>query len=441
MLTIVTDLENRNWLVYIVQQFRNINKAQFDIRVLAEDDVLHDKHPNVLYYTQNPEGKSLSVVNKSQQELNSELYFFKDSSFCLKNTLDDSSQSLFSFDLFWNAFVFLSRLEEYQSEQKGTLINSYAARHPRKEKESFDIPIVNLYFDQLEKCIRDQFPDLEFGTKEVVQVDLSHDLDYISKTPQLRIKQSAFNAINVLRQITKPKAAWLSLRKSFTFLFKNTSYWRFDDWREMERSLANKSTFYVYSNISHRKGFKEWLFDPSYRLDKKLVDELRALKSEGFQIGIHGSFFSYNNPERLQKEKEHLEEKLGFGIEKSRQHWLRYSEEHTPDIHNALFKFDSTLGWNDRMGFRSGCASLYQPYNHKDQKAYDYQVIPQMIMDSNLFDYGLLSENEQMAKVDALFTRIKGLKKAHVSISWHPRTCSEDYNWHHVYKRIIDEYI
>ena len=49
----------------------------------------------------------------------------------------------YNYDIFWNAFVFLSRLEEYWKEKNKKQIKSYVKNHPRKEKATFDVPVVN----------------------------------------------------------------------------------------------------------------------------------------------------------------------------------------------------------------------------------------------------------------------------------------------------------
>ena len=189
------------------------------------------------------------------------------------------------------------------------------------------------------------------------------------------------------------------------------------------------------------RSFRSWLIDPSYdiknnvKLQKKLIDLYKC----GFQIGLHGSYNSAINCNQLQYEKDELERILGIKIVKTRQHWLNYSEDTTPDIHNRLFLFDSTLGWNDRMGFRSGIASMYNPYDFKNKKAYDYEVIPQVIMDSNIYDYGLKQDVFNAAKL--VLNRSKKFSKTTcVSISWHQRVCSSDYNWHLFYEELLSAF-
>ena len=438
MISIKTNLKNINWLKYIVEQFKNINLANFEIEVIGIDE--KEKFTNVIFYTDTYKQNSLNIFNSNEVLSNKNIKYLKENLYILENT-DSKHGFELNYDIFWNAFVFLSRYEEYLSEKNGKNIYSYSLNHPRVNKNSFDIPIVNILFNELENFLKMNFPNLYFKDLQKPIIDLSHDVDYINKTIQLRLKQTAFNSFNTIKSITKPKQFFKNLVKTFKFAFSNPSYWCFDYWEKIEQKYNKTSTFYIYVK-NGSKNFKSWLIDPSYdiKTNTKLQNKLKELYSKGFQIGLHGSFNSAKDFKKLKVEKEILEQTLGIKITKTRQHWLNYFESITPRSHSKLFEYDSTLGWNDRIGFRSGCASLYNPYDFENEKAYSYQVIPQIIMDSNVYDY---SNNEKVfIKVKDIISKTKEVSKTlHISISWHQRVCSNDYNWHLFYEEILSEHI
>jgi hypothetical protein len=434
MLTIKTDIENKNWLIYILDEFKNINIANFDIEVLLLDEFTFNE--NIIYYISTSTDQ-VSIFNSSEQTPSKKIEYLKDNLYILENTRSENFS--ISYDILWNTFVFLSRYEEYFSEKNGKNIYSYSLNHPRNDKDSFDIPIVNILFNELELFIKENFPKLDFGDKIEPIIDLSHDIDYINKTIQIRLKQTVFNLYKTLKVIHKPKIFINNLIKTFKFAFSNPSYWCFDYWTILEKNHNKRSIFYVYVK-NGKKDFKSWLIDPSYdiKTNTKLQKKLKALKNDGFEIGLHGSYYSANDFNKLKKEKEILENILGFKIVKTRQHWLNYFEKVTPYSHNKLFKLDSTLAWNDRIGFRSGCVSLYRPYDFKSEKAFDYEIMPQVIMDSNVYDYS--DSVEIFNKAKNIMQKSKGLSKTtHVSISWHQRVCSSDYSWHKFYEEILND--
>jgi len=434
MLSIKTDLNNINWLTYIVEEFKAINLAKFNIEILALDDTSSNK--NIIYYLQQSNNK-LSIYNSNEKIPSKNIEYIKDDLFILENT--KSTDFTINYDLFWNAFVFLSRYEEYLSEQNGKHIYSYSLNHLRTDKSSFDIPIVNILFNELELLLKENFPHLAFGEEKEPVIDLSHDVDYISKTIQLRLKQTAFNGYNTLKSITSPKQFIKHLSKTFSFAFSNPSYWCFDYWQNLEKSHNKRSTFYIYVSTG-KKDLKSWLIDPSYdiTINKKLQDKLKELTNDGFEIGLHGSYNSAQDFNKLKEEKEILESILGITVTKTRQHWLNYFENITPYSHSKLFKTDSTLAWNDKIGFRSGVANQYRPYDFEENKAFNYTIIPQIIMDSNVYDY---------TNNDTIFEKTKNListskkvsKSTYISISWHQRVCSGDYKWHKFYEELLND--
>jgi len=436
MISIKTNLKNTNWLKYIIEQFKNINLTNFEIEVIDIEE--KEKFPNVIFYTDTYKQNSLNIFNSNEVLPNGKIEYLGKDLYVLENTNTQDNNFELNYDIFWNAFVFLSRYEEFLSEKDGKNIYSYSLNHSRVDKYSFDIPIVNILFNELEDFLKSNFSDLDFGKSQKPVIDLSHDVDYINKTIQLRLKQTVFNCFNTIKSITQPKKFFKNLTKTLKFAFSNPSYWCFDYWQNLEKKCNKTSTFYIYVK-NGSKNFKSWLIDPSYdiKTNIKLQNKLKELHKDGFQIGLHGSYESAKDFNRLKEEKEILEQTLGIKITKTRQHWLNYFETITPSFHENLFKFDSTLAWNDKIGFRSGCANLYKPYDFKNDKAYDHQVIPQIIMDSNVYDY--TDDEEIFQKAKNMIKMSKEVSKTtHISISWHQRVCNSDYNWHLFYEEILN---
>jgi hypothetical protein len=438
MLHIVTDSTNSNWFQYILDEFKRINLAKFEIQIHSVHENIRVKEPT-LFYT-NSYSPGVCIPNCSSILPNGVTENAGTQRFILKGSSVGDQRFTFNYDVFWNAFVFLSRLEEFQTEDSGKKISSYSFNHPRREKTTFEIPIVNYLFNDLEVLIKENFPELEFGSKQKLNIELSHDIDYIKKTWQLRVKQTAFNFFNVLRSIKNPIQALKLARKTLIFLFSSPSYWCFDYWRNIEKKYNKRSVFYTYVNLP-KSNLKNWLIDPSYEIKGNTAFQLKLkqLVNEGFEIGLHGSYGSATEEPLLKKEKEVLEEIMGIDVTKVRQHWLKYEEKKTPYLHNQHFKYDSSLGWNDRMGFRSGTASQYRPYNHEAQKPFNFLVTPQVVMDSHLFDYGLNRAEFHMQKALSILTEVKKIKSPFVSFSWHQRGASKDYEWHHVYEELLKE--
>jgi len=436
-LCIVTDIRNDQWLKYIVQEFKSIQDARFEIAITSSSS---ESDAHCIYYLKNgvkgpciPQRTRSGTANSETQWISSNIYI-------LRGTGSHSNGlGLVDYDLFWNAFVFLSRLEEYRAFCAGHPVNSLAKRHPREDKNTFSIPIVNRLFNELEKAVRKVYPQLEFGSRHAPMIEYSHDVDYIRKTIPLRLKQSAFNIHNIFRTLGDRPKCKKAVARTVDFFLSNASYFQFEFWRCIEEHLGVRSIFYVYAK-ARRSNPKTWLLDPSYDIsvNSRLQESLRKLIARGFEVGLHGSYDSAENELMLASEKHLLEKALGVTIGKVRQHWLRFNERKTPVFHEKFFNQDSTLGFNDTCGFRSGCASRYRPWNHTEHRPFAHVEVPQILMDSHIFDYGAHDVEDRKHRALQILEQLAPLKNVHVSISWHQRVCARDYGWHHFYLDIIN---
>jgi len=423
VLNIYTEKENIPWLQYLMDEFCRIERANFSIRVINYLKESGNKE-NDIYYLRN-EKSDLFQAKHNEIRFNKKTKLFMLNGFQIIDGTISKNDYLINFDLFWNAFFYLSRLHEFEiSDKERVKVSGYSFKTKFPKSFIWEIPHVNILFKEFKKIIKKKFNEVSFRKEEKAILEFSHDLDYIKKTNLLVLKQTIFNLYNA---ITKLKGEYF--QSAFKFATSPGGYWNFDYWKEIESNYNIKSIFYVYSRI--KKGLFLNVYDPSYDINKnnKLKSELIKIKKDGWDIGLHGSYYSHNNLKLLKKEKESLENCINNSINKTRQHWLCYDESKTPFYHEELFKTDSTIGWNDRIGFRAGIASKYRPYNHFEKKPFNYFVIPQVIMDSNIYDYGKGNELNVLKKCFQLIDLCKDLKNTEFSISWHPRTLSKDYNW------------
>ncbi len=429
-LIIFTEFKNIKWLQYIMDEFCRIEKAIFSIIIKVYDDSL-ERNQESLYYLSESESDIFQCPNYDLT-YGSKLKIIDFKKFQILDGTISYSKYWVDYDLLWNAFFYLSRLSEYQLSQNGFYTRGYSFRTKMPENFRWDIPHVNFLFKEFKSKIKSRFPVLKFKKEVKAILELSHDLDYIKKTPALILKQTAFNGFNFIKNPSRK-----SFSKVFNFAFSKSNYWNFDYWQEVESQYKLKSIFYVHSKI--KSGLRQTILDPSYDINdnKILIDKLTEIKKEGWQIGLHGSFYSYNDFDLLKAEKNQLEQKLQFEITKNRQHWLNYHEGITPKLHQKLFEVDSTLGWNDSIGFRASVASKYRPFNHVKNEPFQYYIIPQAVMDSNIYDYGHGKEFETLKDGIEIINTCKKLKNTEFSISWHSRTSSKDYNWSPGYLKLI----
>jgi len=238
---------------------------------------------------------------------------------------------------------------------------------------------------------------------------LSHDVDVPLK----------YNFIGTLIELNKSINLFLKLKfkesiklflKTFHSVFTNKNpYWQFENIMDLEKGYGFRSTFFFCVKRRHK-------LDPYYNINnKKIVAVIRKLDKEGFEIGLHGSYLSYKNLGYLKEEKRILEKILGKEIIGIRQHFLNFSKD-TPKLHEkAGFKYDSSYGFTDKIGYKD---NKYSPFYFNE-----LLEIPLVIMDGNL-EKMKLSKEQAWTEIKKLIDFAKK-NRCLISFNWHQRCLSE----------------
>jgi hypothetical protein len=443
MIVLVTD-KLESWLTYIWEQFARINKLESEYQFFTYDQFMkinsQENRPLILEYSSYQKILQSLFIPKHNHFTADDYYWIRNDLPVYSGTFDERSKK---FDIFFNAFVHLSRLEEWIFEKKGKRIYSYAFKHPRKNRKIWKIPVVNHLFNLLETEIKKKCHDISFGEKEKPIIQFSHDVDYIRKTIRLRIKENAnyfINCATYFLHSEKKNVSLSKLKRGIKTTKGNVDYLFFDCWSELEDRFNIRPIYYLYARARSpkRRNAVQWFLDPSYEIiqDKKLVDRCHKLIFRGCEIGLHGSFFSAGDEMLFLKEKYLLEKIINNPVKKTRQHWLNYIETTTPFIHEKVgINTDSTIGFNDIPGFRSGVASIYNPYDHRNQKTFSFDEIPLVLMDAHIDDHVNCYDD-----FDWLFKCFSAVKKFEVSVDWHQRGFSADYQWSKSYETLCREY-
>ena len=314
-------------------------------------------------------------------------------------------------DIIASSFFMLTRYEEVVAPVQDKF-ERYPATASLAYREGFlERPIVNEYIELLWDWI-DSF-GLGFQRKNLWEgkdfaVCLTHDVDRIRKfriiPPLLTLRCALFkkknfkNALTIFEDYVKTNLRMKS--DPYQVAFERVI--------DLEKRQGVRSSFYF---MAHGE-------DYSIR-NPFIVDLITRLKNENFEIGLHGSFDSYNNPTILKQEKERIQEVVENSVIGSRQHYLRWK---TPDTWRALekagFIYDTTLGFADQVGFRSGICYPYKPFDIIENKEIDIWEVPLIVMDGSLFGYQNLSLEEGLKKIKKLIDVVAQYRGIFVTL-WH----------------------
>ncbi|MGN8214278.1 polysaccharide deacetylase family protein [Halococcus salifodinae] len=217
-------------------------------------------------------------------------------------------------------------------------------------------------------------------------------------------------------------------------------YWQFESLMGLEDDLGVRSAFYFLSEPGLRnRPFQQWC-NPRYwiehlgRYDVETIDLtniVRALDAGGWEVGLHGSFNSFDDRDRLREEKAKIERALGHEVTGGRQHFLNLAPgKETWRHHRAIgLDYDSSLGSSTEYGFQHG----HEPLRPFDD---EFVVFPLTAMET-----ALVEEGDFAAAWDAcegLLTEAAD-NDAVMTVLWHPRLLSDDFpGYRELYRRLIE---
>jgi peptidoglycan/xylan/chitin deacetylase (PgdA/CDA1 family) len=225
--------------------------------------------------------------------------------------------------------------------------------------------------------------------------------------------------------------------KSMFIKGKERPYWNFERIMALEEKHGVRSTFFF---LNETKKLEILKFDTfklafgNYSMDsQKIVDIIKKLDEGGWEIGVHGSYDSYNNKELLAQEKRELERILERPVVGIRQHYLHLEIPETWKIQQEIgFKYDASFGYRDKVEFRDGKLLPFKPIGG------DFVVIPLAIMDGPLFSS--MDIEDAWLKCEKIIN-LAQKTEAILTVLWHSNRFNDDEfpGQMRIYERIIEE--
>src|SRR5690242_3702416 len=125
-----------------------------------------------------------------------------------------------------------------------------------------------------------------------------------------------------------------------------------------ERARSVRSTWFILCGTPTLQTFTAG--DLTYRPEAAATRRiLAAVTKGGHSIGLHGSRETVSSADRFSTQRSRLQGLAGQAVDGVRQHFLRFDPLQTPRaMTQAGFRYDSTVGFPDRNGFRVGIADV-----------------------------------------------------------------------------------
>ncbi len=262
--------------------------------------------------------------------------------------------------------------------------------------------LVSQYFHQL----RSEHPSLRnmsLVTEEKSTVFISHDIDLIYGA----LLQDGFYCLK--------KGKFIDLLKVlFNNIFGTPSWLNFRRIAEIEMKYGYTSTFFWLAIKGKTgKGVNNADYDVS---SNRIQKELDFLEKQGAHHGIHKSFSEASFAVEINR--------IRPGIIANRYHYLALNvHKDLIVMEEAGIKFDSSISFAEKPGFRSGYAKPYMPYMFESRRAAKFVECPMNLMDTTYFNYLKKSSSDAFDDIRQFIDSHK--YNSVISLLWHNNYVSD----------------
>ena len=307
--------------------------------------------------------------------------------------------NLMPFDVFAASFFLVARYEEYLSQVRDNYGRFRAESTWMFENGMLQKPLVNIWAIALGKRLQEHYPELP-------------------------VKQAKFEFIPTY----DIDAAWAykhkGLYRTLGGFVRDMASGDRDNIRERHQVLRGKREDPFDSFEFQFALQKEFKLKPIYFIlcgDYDTNDKNISIRKPAFQslikrlgdyadVGIHPSFSSYLDINKLGTEIERLSEVLHRPIIKSRQHFLRMN---LPRSYQKLIELDIsddyTMGFASQAGFRAGIADTFRFYDLENDMVTNLLVHPFALMDGTMRDYLNLDVEASLDLAKQLVDEVKAV--------------------------------
>jgi hypothetical protein len=231
---------------------------------------------------------------------------------------------------------------------------------------------------------------------------------------------------------------WMAaLKLPFIHLGLAKDFWQDFDDRYLALEKGTCSTFFVIP-FQGRPGKTSHGPAPSFRAAgygaQDIADSIHKLLQSGCEVGLHGidAWLDESSGRRELREIQSVTGTAEIGV---RMHWLYFSQDSPRTLEKAGATYDSTIGYNDAVGYRAGSTQVYKPIE-TDRLL----ELPLHVMDTTLFYRAYLGLSPDQVKVVVSRMADNAIRFGGcLTINWHDRSVAPERLWDTSYHTLIED--
>ena len=357
----------------------------------------------------------------------------------IKMSLWDETPCFFSvgktstipFDIFAASFYLISRYEEYLPYVQDEFERFPASESLAFKHEFLKKPLIDIWAFKFLSYLQEKFPVYEYKTRKFEFVS-TIDVDNVF----------AYKQKGILRNVGGFIKDVLTLRFDIAFErflvllnFRKDPFDTFDILLDLTKKYKIKTIFFFLIG-------DYTTYDTNVSSSNAKYKSLIKSVADFVEIGLHPSYFTMKNDEKLKKEKIKLEGIVNKPVTKSRQHYLRFK---LPETYQNLIDLDVkeeySMGYADQYGFRASTCTPFYFYDLDFEIQTPLKIIPTAIMDTTLNDYLAYVPTVAKSKIDQLINEVKHVNGTFVML-FHNETLSENKRWKgwkNIYEDVISQ--
>jgi len=327
------------------------------------------------------------------------------------------------FDVFAASFWLLSRWEEYLPHTKDQHGRFMAKQSYLHKKGLLERPVIDEWVEELLNQIEVTWPKTVINAKK-----FEHNLTVDVDMPYAyRFKPVIYQLGGAIKDLVQLKISRLMERAYVVIGTRQDPFDSFDVFIKACDEYKNRLTFFFHVGERAKN-------DPASPVLPALRDLINKL-SKTSQIGLHPSYASHSDHNKLVKELQLLASTVKSPVENSRFHYVKFD---LPVSFNKLIDLGITdehsMGYPEAPGFRAGTCTPFPFYDLKEEKESILTIHPFTLMDATYIQYLELSPTDALKHMLVIANRVKQVKGT-LNTVWHNHLFSKiagDPNWEKV---------